>query len=70
MRKFLLAVLAILILVLTFFFVRDGLTLGSFKVLGIYDIKSLGEELDGKISEATELTTVKVKTENEENDDL
>lgn len=66
MRKFLLAVLAILILVLTFFFVRDGLALGNFKVSGVYDIKSQGEELDGKISEATELTTVKVKTENEE----
>lgn len=66
MRKFLLAVLAILILVLTFFFVRDGLTLGEFKVLGIYGIKAHGEELDGKISEATELTNVRIKAENAE----
>lgn len=66
MRKFLLIILTILIFVLTFFFVRDGLELGNFKVLGVYDIKSHGEELDGKIAEATELTTVKIKEENEE----
>ena len=66
MRKFLLIILVVLIFTLTFFFVRDGLELGNFKVLGVYDIKSHSEELDNRIAEATELTTVKIKEENEE----
>lgn len=64
MRKFLLAILTVLILVLTFFFIRDGLMIGNFKVLGLYDIKAHSEELDNKIDEATDLTVTQVNSEN------
>ena len=65
MRKFLLVILTLLILVLTFFFIRDGFALGDFKVLGVYDIKSHSEELDRKISEASDLTSIQIKSEND-----
>lgn len=65
MRKFLLAILTVLILILTFFFIRDGLALGNFKVLGIYDIKAQSEELDRKIAEASDLASMQIKSEND-----
>lgn len=65
MRKFLIILLTLLILVLTFFFIRDGISLGNFKVLGIYDIKNHSEELNNKIEEATELTGLQFSTEAE-----
>lgn len=65
MRKFLFAVLAILILVLVFFLIRDGLTIGDFKILGVSEIQALNEQVDLKIAQATELTQVKFNSENE-----
>lgn len=64
MRKFLFAVLAILILVLVFFLVRDGLSIGNIRILGIKGIQALNGQVDLKIAEATELTQVKFNSEN------
>ena len=64
MRKFLFAVLAILILVLVFFLVRDGLAIGNIRILGLTEIQSLNVQVDLKIAEATELTQVKFNSEN------
>jgi len=63
MRKFLVIVLTVLILVLTFFFIRDGLEIGNLRVLGVYEIQALSGVLDQKISEATDLTQTKYKAE-------
>ncbi len=65
MRKFLFAVLAILILVLAFFFIRDGFDIGEFKVLGVSEIQTLNDQVDMKIEEATDLTQVEFNTEND-----
>jgi len=63
MRKFLVIVLTVLILVLAFFFIRDGLEIGNLRVLGVYEIQALSGVLDQKISEATDLTQTKYKAE-------
>lgn len=65
MRKFLLAILSILILTLAFFFIRDGLELGNFKVLGIYDMQAHANELDTRIEEARQVTESEIKSEND-----
>ena len=65
MRKFLLVVLMLLIFVLAFFFVRDGIELGGFKVLGVYDIQSHNEQLDEKIAEAKDITSIQINSEND-----
>ena len=54
MRKFLFAVLAILILVLVFFLVRDGLSIGKINILGVTEIQALNGQVDQKIAEAFE----------------
>lgn len=56
MRKFLIIVLTILILVLAFFFIRDGFQIGSAKILGVYEIDALSESLDHKLNQAENLT--------------
>lgn len=65
MRKFLFVILAVLILVLTFLLLRDGLSIGNIKVLGISEIQSLNDQVDLKIAEAKELTEVKFNSEND-----
>lgn len=69
MRKFLFAVLAILILVLVFFLVRDGLSIGNIRILGLKEIQVLNGQVDSKIAEATELTQVKFNSENKKLND-
>lgn len=66
MRKFLVIVLTVLILVLAFFFIRDGIEIGNLKVLGVYEIQSMTNTLDAKIEEATDLTVSQYKSEEEQ----
>ena len=69
MRKFLFAVLAILILVLVFFLVRDGLSIGKINILGVTEIQALNGQVDQKIAEATELTQQDFNAENQKLND-
>ena len=69
MRKFLFAVLAILILVLVFFLVRDGLSIGKINILGVTEIQALNGQVDQKIAEATELTQKDFNAENQKLND-
>lgn len=66
MRKFLVIVLTVLILVLAFFLIRDGVEIGNLKVLGVYEIQSMTNTLDAKIEEAADLTVSKYKSEEEQ----
>ena len=66
MRKFLLVVVTILILMLAFFFIRDGLNLGNIHVLGVFKLQELNKDLDAKIVKANELTNMQFQQENEE----
>lgn len=66
MRKFLLVVVTILILMLAFFFIRDGLNLGNIHVLGVFNLQELNKDLDAKIMKANELTNMQFQQENEE----
>ena len=69
MRKLLFAVLAILILVLVFFLVRDGLSIGKINILGVTEIQALNGQVDQKIAEATELTQQDFNAENQKLND-
>jgi len=64
MRKFLIVVVTILILILAFFFIRDGLNVGNIHVLGIFGVQELNHDLDDKLVKAKELTNVKFQEEN------
>jgi len=66
MRKFLIAIVTILILILAFFFIRDGLNLGEFQVLGIFGIQELDEELNKKLKKAEQLTKSEFQQVNDE----
>ena len=51
MRKILLSVLAILLAVMTFLFIKDGIHIGSLNVPGITQIKELNDQLTVTISD-------------------
>ena len=57
MKKLLISVIILLILVLTGMTIVKGLEIGSFKVLGILDLKKENEDLDTKIKQATKLAS-------------
>ncbi len=57
MKKLLISAIILLILVLTGMTIVKGLEIGSFKILGVLDIKKENEELDTKIKQATKLTS-------------
>ena len=57
MKKLLISVIILLILVLTGITVVKGLEVGSFRILGILDIKKENDGLDTKIKQATKLTS-------------
>ena len=57
MKKLLISIIIILVLVLTGITIVKGIEIGNFKILGITEIKSQNEELDGKIQQATKLAS-------------
>lgn len=58
MRKILFSIIIVLLAIGSYFFLVNGISIGSFKLNGVKEIKQLGATLDNKIYEATELTTV------------
>lgn len=65
MRKFLFLILTVLILILTFLLIRDGLSIGDIRILGVSEIQALSGQLDSKIEEAKKLTEQDFNTEND-----
>lgn len=57
MKKLLISIIIILVLILTGVTVVRGIEIGSFKILGITEIKSQNEDLDNKIKQATKLAS-------------
>ena len=57
MKKLLISIIIILVLILTGITIVNGLEIGSFKILGITEIKKQNEELDDKIKNATKLAS-------------
>jgi len=58
MRKILVLVVIILLGILGYNLVFEGIEIGNIKVASISSVKALGEELDKKIQEATAVTTI------------
>ena len=58
MRKLLILVVIILLGIFSYNLVFDGIEIGKIKVASIPSVKALGENLDNKIQEATEVTTI------------
>lgn len=54
MRKVLISILIILLIVLAYFTIFEGISLGSFEILGATGIVDLNDELTDKIAEANE----------------
>lgn len=52
MRKILIAILLILLIVLAYFTIFEGISIGSFKVLNTAEIISMNDSLNSKIEEA------------------
>lgn len=58
MRKILISILIVALLVLTYFTVTNGLNIFGLKILSIKEIADKNEELDKKIEEVSQLTSV------------
>ena len=58
MRKILIAVLLVLLIVLAYFTIFQGISIGSFNILSTRKIIELNNDLDSKIEEAN--TKIKV----------
>ena len=52
MRKFLIAVLLVLLIVLAYFTIFEGISIGSFEILSAKGIADLNNDLTDKIDEA------------------
>ena len=57
MKKILISILIVLVLTLTIFTIFKGLEIGTFKILGISQIKEKNQELDKIVTDATKLAT-------------
>lgn len=66
MRKILFAIIIVLLGVGAYFLLMEGLAVAGFEVNGVKAIQTLGTNLDDKIAEATELTTVSFNNANKE----
>ena len=65
MRKFLIIIVTVLVLILAFFFIKDGLNLGKIHVLGVSSILDLNYDLERKLDEAETLTQQTFQSEND-----
>ena len=65
MRKILFSIIIVLLAVGTYFLLVEGLSIGNLHVYSISGIQELGDSLNNKIDQATELTTVTYKSENQ-----
>lgn len=54
MRKILISIIIILLIVLAYFAIFQGISLGKFEILSTYGIVELNDELTEKINEANE----------------
>ena len=66
MRKILITILIILLLVLAYFTIFQGISIGTFDILSTKDIIKLNEDLTHKIEEVN--TKIKSDLPNKEND--
>ncbi len=57
-RKILMGILTVLLAVLLYFTIANGVSIGSFKAYGIKNIKQENENIENKISSASKLTSV------------
>ena len=58
MKKLLISILIALLLILSIFIAINGLNVGKIEVLGIRGINQKNSELDQKIQQATQLSTI------------
>lgn len=58
MKKLLISILIVLLLILSIFIAVNGLNVGKIEVLGIRGINQKNSELDQKIQQATQLSTI------------
>ena len=58
MKKLLISILIALLLILSIFIALNGLNIGKIEILGIRGINQKNSELDQKIQEATQLSTI------------
>lgn len=65
MKKILISVLIVLLLILAYFMIWQGINIGFIKIEGIKDIKSASASLDEDINKANELSNQKYPSEQE-----
>ena len=56
-RKILMGVLTILLAVLTYFTISNGVSIGSFKALGLKGLKEQDSQIQSKVETASSLTS-------------
>ena len=56
-RKILMGVLTVLLAVLTYFVIANGVSIGSFKALGLKGLKEEDAQIQSKIETASSLTS-------------
>ena len=61
MKKIIMGAVIFFLLLITILLLTGRVSFGSFKILGVEDIKVKSKELDDKISEISDLTTTKYK---------
>ncbi len=66
MRKILISVLIIILLILAYFTIFQGISIGSAKILGIKEISSLSRELKDKAEEVNKKATDELQSKNQE----
>ena len=66
MRKILITILAIILVILAYFTIFHGISIGSFKILGTSQIEELSDELNSKKDEANRKVASEFQSKQEE----